>query len=124
MQWNTSRMVELLKGGPDWDITVRESGGNVDTECLILKAKGAADAYHLVGQPDARLFVTVCGFVTDNVVHDDKHADVDMIELQDGLSGEGGLTTDDPPTVALYNEVRMRLRGAGFEVVRSMDEYF
>lgn len=123
MQWSTGAVMDLLSD-PRWDIEKVESGGDVDTEALILRAHGATDADHLEGDPDARIFLSVYGFKVEGYITDPTNVDIDHVVLSDGLDGRGGLNTSDPKTCGMYGLVMSRLRLAGFDVVPTLDAYF
>ena len=123
MRWNTAAMVKLLSDSR-WDIEVMEPGGDVDTEGLLLRAQGAGKAEHLEGEPDERIFLTISGFKVEGDVTEAGDAEIDMVEVSDGMTSDGGLNTSDPATCRMYAEVVILLRGASFEVVPSMDAYF
>ena len=86
----------------------------MDTENLILKAKGAGryDQLH------------VCGFILTGSIQDPANTDVDKVEVTDGGSSSGGLNTDDEPTAILYAKVTSLLRKKGFNVVPCLKDYF
>lgn len=111
--WRTSEIVKLLES-PDWDVEVLSQGGDVDSENLILTAKGAAkdNALH------------ICGFVTEGWVTIPDDCIIEMIEVTDGQNSSGGLNTNDRPTGLMYLEVKKRLEDAGYSVVRSLKGYW
>ena len=123
MHWSTTAMMELL-GDPKWDIELDEPGGDVDSEVIIFRATGAGSAEHLEGEPDERIFISVLGFKAEGYVSDPANTDIDYVVMSDGMDVDGGLTTGDAKTCAMYGDLMARLRGAGFSVVPNLDAYF
>jgi len=113
--WKTKDVVELLKPLAA-KVEVSEPGGDVDTENLILTAKGAKRDNHL----------WVCGFRTADrdPVKDPADTDVENVEVKDGQDSRGGLNTDDEATCVMYGRVCSTLRKKGFSVVPTLDDYF
>ena len=112
-RWNTGSMITFLKQLELHGATVRSSqaGGDYDTSAITIEPEE--------GDP---LFL--CGFNCDDPVDAKDDADVEMLELSDGLDSRGGLNSSDPITCAIFGTVISALRRAGWQVVGSMDEYF
>ena len=109
--WKTKDVVELLKPLAA-KVEVSEPGGDVDTENLILTAKGAKRDNHL----------WVCGFRLEcGLIKDPADTDVENV---DGQDSRGGLNTDDEATCVMYGRVCSALRKKGFSVVLTLDNYF
>jgi hypothetical protein len=112
--WKTKDVVELLKPLAA-KVEVSEPGGDVDTENLILTAKGAKRDNHL----------WVCGFRLEcGLIKDPADTDVENVEVKDGQDSRGGLNTDDEATCVMYGRVCSALRKKGFSVVLTLDNYF
>lgn len=111
--WKTNDVIAMLASLP-CTVTASPPGGDYDTENLQLTPNGAG--------PDE--FLHVAGFRCDEPLTDAADAEIEMVFVSDGQDSGGGLSSADPATCRLYAEVLIKLRGAGFSVVPSMDEYF
>ena len=113
MRWNTTERkqhLEAIRGVAAVEVTL--PGGDVDTEALVVHPKDGGD----------RLWVR--GFITSFSELDPKDAEVEMIEVSDGMDSRGGLNSSHPVTCEVYGRIVSALRMLGFTVVPQLKDYF
>ena len=113
--WNTKQIKsDLAQITGIVKVVVGPPGGDVDTDNLMLEISGAND----------NLFV--CGFSTNHniQINDPSNVEIDIIELQDGLDGGGGLHSNDRLTANIFIQVRQYFANKRASIVPSMDPYF
>jgi len=112
-QWNTKQIAKDLKLIPGVEkVKIYPPGGDVDTDNIIVKIKGADDS----------LFVS--GFDDEDDPANPSDVDVPFIELTDGLSSDGGLNSTDKKVARVYIEIRQYFLNRAFYVVNTHKAYF
>lgn len=111
--WNTQEICKLLEKD-NYKISVSPSGGDVDTENILIEIDNCEDCLH------------IRGFNTDDykTALNGKDTYIEMIELTDGLNSNGGLNSKEKGVVFAYADVYYKLISNGFTVVKSLDNYF
>lgn len=110
--WNTEKVLKLFDGF--CNAITREPGGDYDTTAVLVSAGNPATDYRLA----------ICGFRTDDAISDAEIADVQMVEVTDGLDSRGGCNAEDEESLVFHARVVAKLKAAGFTVVPAMDDYF
>jgi hypothetical protein len=111
--WHSATIVEALLRIPNVKKILNTGpGGDVDSDILTIEIKGAVD----------RLYVS--GFIVDGEIATPGACDVEFIELQDGLDGQGGLMSTDPKVAMVYMRVRQYFVDKDAHVVPSHKPYF
>ena len=107
--WDTDKIVKLL-AAPDLELKVEEPGGDYDTCGITVRVKGVRGE-----------FLTVCGFVTDKPLKNQRMAKIEMIEI-----ASSNVTVKNFKVLVAYGTVVINLRSAGLRVpvVHDMKEYF
>lgn len=117
--WNTKRIVEYIKTIDEIEsVEVQMPGGDVDTEQVVCKVRGADDG-------DQYIFAS--GFSTDEafmyIDYEEKgDIDVEFVEVTD-QSGHG-LQSNDFQVATAYIKVRQHFVGGGATVVDHLKDYF
>ena len=113
--WNTKQIKSDLVQIPGiLNVVVRQPGGNIDTDNLVLEISGAND----------NLFV--CGFITNHniQINNPSNVKIDLIELQDAIDWRGGFHSKDILTRKVFIKVRKYFINRRANVVASMYPYF
>lgn len=110
--WNTETVINDLRTivGVE-SISHRVPNGDHDTDNLTLLLAGT-DGQNLL----------VRGFNPDFRIFDTSDGNVPMVELSDGLSKYGGLSSHDFRVARAYIDVRQYFINRGFEVCTNMND--
>jgi hypothetical protein len=113
MKWKTDEVSALLVPFCK-SVAPLEPGGDIDTTGLLCDPIGGGDAIY------------VNGFSTNNydVWKTPDDVEIEMVEVYDGISSNGGLYSSNTNTCILYGQIVATLRQAGFIVVRTHQDYF
>lgn len=112
--WNTEKIIkELTEKIPEISKIVNNGqGGDYDTDNLYIKIKGSRDTLYVRG------FTPQVRCTTPN------NAQVEIIEITDGLDSRGGLNSNNENFAKLFVQVRKYFERKNFETANSIDEYF
>lgn len=114
--WNTDKITTYLETLDCVESVSNDGpGGDVDTDNLRVKVRGADDEY-----------IFMCGFNVEEInniyITDPSNCDVEMVEVTD-QSGYG-LQSDNFTVAKAYIEVRQHFVGASASVVTHLKDYF
>jgi hypothetical protein len=99
-------------------VEVTSAGGDVDTKRVKVNVGPSGNSFFITG------FSTGTPYLGDVHGPDPDNCDVEMVEITDGKSSDGGWSTQRVDDGTVYVALTTWLRVQGHEVVASMDGYF
>jgi hypothetical protein len=112
--WNTEKIIsELTKKISNIEkIRNMGQGGDYDTDNLSVKIKGSKDVLYL------------CGFTPKVRCTTPENAEVEIIQITDGLDSRGGLNSNNENLAVAFVQIRKFFEKKGFSTANTIKEYF
>ncbi len=111
--WNTQQIIEDLEQVIPNVKNIKAIGqsGDYDTNSIVIQFDGTKD----------NLFL--CGFTPQIKCTTPDNAEVDYVELTDGLDDQGGLKTDDEKVSQAFLAAKKYLRSKKFVVANTIKDF-
>jgi hypothetical protein len=112
--WNTEKIIsDLNKKITNIEKIINSGqGGDYDTDNLIIKVKGSKDVLY------------ICGFTPQVYCTTPENAEVEIIQITDGLDSRGGLNSNNENLAVAFVQIRKYFEKKGFSTANTIKEYF